>query len=337
MSVNTKLRWLTHFITYTRRLQYRGKQNSLLMKLPLDILYEIIDQLHLDLSALILLSQSCSDLWYLLRFKCASAMRKASPTERLECLEVLAYHLPYHRLCSGCQALHIVDPKDVPKTSYFTTTYCKSRNTCGEPKSGWAKGPMTFYYHLEFRHVQLAIKYTRLRNVHQDYRARLLQRYAETENDWYDAAVTTTVEPVVVRGRFILMRTFLFRELDKPLSVEIFAQMCLRICPHLNIFENIYRPGGIIEAIRRVFDLAGSQRRVPLEVHSCDQCPTDYVVMLHGDQIRLQVWQDFGSGTSPTDPYWRSQIFASYDDPRFAYKHGSIRTLYYTYHGEPVR
>ena len=76
--------------------RYLRKKRCSLLNIPLDIVYTISDEL--TLLARILLSQACSDLWYLLHDDCLSTFREASLKERLDCLAVLGRFLPDHRL-----------------------------------------------------------------------------------------------------------------------------------------------------------------------------------------------------------------------------------------------
>lgn len=294
MPFNTKIRRLLKFHTYI-------KQNSFLLKLSLEIIYDIVNRL--PLSAIILLSQTCRDLWYLLRG--STAMQKVTSSERLELLATLGYILPYYRLCGGCNALHIVDPKDVPKRVYDGS--CKE---CIPNKSS-GRVSILAYYAVEFHHVQLAIKYTRLGNIHQHYRARILQKYTKSKLLYASTkqrftALDFTAEPVIVQSRFIMMETFVFRDQDQPLSITTFAAQFFKVCPHLPVDA-----GALRTAMQLAFDLdlAGRQPSLPPKVYSCDRCPTDYLVTVQRDRPLIQVWQDFGSGTSPTDPYWRSHVW----------------------------
>lgn len=247
-------------------------------------------------------------------------MRKATSTERLECLAVLGSILPDHRVCTWCNGLHIVDSKDVPKRGY---------NTCCEtytvPKSSWYRILMLASYAIEFHHVQLAVKYT-LRNIHQDYREEILQRYTASCSNCFPTTVDFTVEPVIVQGRFIMMTTYLFGNVVKPLSVTTFTSILFHFCPHLSVHT-----GALHTAIKLAFNVAGSQRSLPPMVYSCNRCPTDYSVIVQQNRVTIYVLQDYGSGTFPTDPYWQSHNPVQNDVycGTFIYKHGSIRDSYY--------
>lgn len=310
-------------------LEHASKQNSLLLSLPLELTFEIVS--YLQLPVVILLSQTCSQLWHQFHIKSSAALLDSH--ERFDHLMVLAYYLPDFQLCSPCKALHSINPKDVPGSIFHE---CCFRATHEEYR--YTHLPVTKYYYLEFRHVQLALKYTRLRNIHQihqRYRADLLRKY--TMNDpshiLYSAILSFTAEPVVVQNRFILRTTFEFYNFDKTLSAKtLMEQGPFCICPHLrNESWRDWESDALLKVISRAFDAVGSQ--VDQEIYSCSYCPTDYVIEIQRDRAIIHIWMDLGCGVTHLDPYWRSHanVYKGLSPgPRFSYKHGSIRELYCT-------
>lgn len=118
------------------------------------------------------------------------------------------------------------------------------------------------------------------------------------------------------------MTTFVFRRLVERLAVTILVSSLFEFCPHVLGYA-----GALRTAVQLALDHAGSQ------VFSCDRCPTDYLVTAQEDQLTVRLWQDLGTGISPTDPYWRSHVDVKGENdsthaPRFLYKHGSVRDLY---------
>lgn len=318
-----EIRRLLKFVTCIRKRKYRQKQDSFLLRMPGEIINEIVDLLQLP--ARILLSQACRGLWYLLHSECSVALQEATSAERLDYLAALAYYLPNYQLCGYCNALHIVDPRDFPAAGPNKySTSCPALNP-------WSHGLIDSSYHLMFHHVQLAVKYTRLRNIHQNYRTDILQRYTSFIPHFRHllAMLDLTAEPVVVQDKFILKMTHVLHNFVEPLSVETLERMSIRLCPHLRTDRLRNGPSPLLAAVLRTFQAAGSSG----DVHSCDLCPTDYMVELQQDQVTFHVWMDLGSGISPTDPYWRSHVWWSKDVARaqFIYEHGSIRELYYAH------
>ncbi|KAI9870815.1 MAG: hypothetical protein M1830_003773, partial [Pleopsidium flavum] len=259
-----------------------------------------------------------------------STVRKASAVERLEFLGVLGGILPDRRLCTHCRALHLVDPKDLPVTGYD-----KYYKPCPAPEISWSRHRLNPYYAIAHRHVQLAIKYTRLEDVHQRYRASILQRFTTSFPSFHSMRLKFTVEPVVVNGRFILMTTFDFHEAAAPLSFTTLSRVSVRFCQHLPIDEPTNPESPLLAAIRFAFKVADGRSGLHQEVHSCDRCPTDYLIKIQGRRAISYVWQDLGSGTSPIVPYWRSHILDykennQFNGTEFCYEHGSVRYMYYS-------
>jgi hypothetical protein len=314
------VRWLLALCSCATRRKDSIKQKSPLLDLPLDIVHAIFDELPLH--AMVLLSQSCRDLRLLLGSRCYSAVREASAADRLEFLGVLGDILPDHRLCTHCRALHLVDPKDLPVTD--CGNYYKP---CPAPESTWSRHRLHPYYAVAHRHVQLAIKYTRLEHIHQSYRASILQRFTISLPRFYSMSLEFTAEPAVIHGRFILMTTFTYHKVAAPLSFTTLSHAAVRICPHLGIGETVSPENPLLAVTRSAF-------RVGLEVHSCDRCPTDCLIIIRKSRATFYAWQDLGSGTSPMDPYWRSHILDlknnQFIGTKFCYKHGSIRDMYYS-------
>ncbi len=310
------IRSLLGFFRRTAKKKDAVKQDSLFLNLPLALVYDIFDELQL--SEKILLSQTCRDLWYILRHQCSSAMRQVTVEERLECLTRLGNILPDHRLCTSCPALHILDPKDLPVVRY---------DNCPSPESAWDFRYLTLCYSLAFRHVQLAIKYTRLKDYHQDYLAKILQPFRITIPKFYSMRLTFAAIPVIIHGRFILMKASIFNAAVEPISFSTISKAPFGICPHLSIWLPV-QDNPLLEAMRSACNDG------QCGLHSCDRCPTDYRIITDCRGATLYVWQDLGAGTCPADPYWRSHIYGEdssrYRGTKFNYQHGSVKDLYYS-------
>ena len=218
------------------------KQDCLLLNLPVDLIYNILDELQWPEK--ILLSQTCQLLWYTLHQKYSSAMRRATIYERLEYLTVLGKILPDHRLCTSCRALHLLDYRDLP-----TMRPGSFKNPCPVPDSLESRHYLHPYYSIAFHHVQLAIKYTRHRNFHQEHRAKLLQSFEITFPRLYSMGLMFSATPVIVCGRFILMTAFYFYDAEEPIPISTISDAPLQICPHLRsgLFLS---PNFLLEAIR---------------------------------------------------------------------------------------
>ena len=327
----SQMSYLRRFIVGFLSSFIRGKpvkQDSLLLNLPIDIIYVIIDAL--PLSARILLSQTCRDLWYRMRGTCFSTFQSATFLERWECLATLDDFLSDHRLCYGCLALHTVDPEDLP------TVNCQnSDQPCSAPEPRGGRFQIDRYnYAPAFRHIQLAVKYTRLRGIQNSYRLRLLQKF-ETDLGFYQGqSAYITAEPLVVRGRFLLKTSHVFTGRSQPVSMQTVSQRTLIFCPHnfLGLDDDPTDP--FIAAISMNFRNVARGWNMSARSFSCEHCPTDFVIQVDKQVARIFAWADLGMGRSPIDEYWQSHICHSGNSrwskgPKFDYEHRSVRDMYF--------
>ena len=316
-------KYLSHVIVGHRAV----KQNSPLLNLPLDVVYAIMDELQIP--AKIMLSQTCRSLWYGFRENCSSALQTATTVERLGHLAVLGDLLPDHRLCTGCRSLHPVDYEDIPIAGF-----CNYYKPCPSPEPMWSRHRLSPYYAIAFRHVHLAMKYTRLEEHHQRYRATILQRFSVFSPNLDSIAQNFIAKPVVVCGRFILMTDFHFYGGIKPLSYSTLLQTSVLFCPHHSLGPLSDPKDPLITAIRFAFGLTDGANGLNYATYSCDRCPTDYSIMITDQSASVSVWHDLGTGASPEDPCWRSHIWTEenghYKSAKFNYEHGSVRELYYS-------
>lgn len=309
------------------RKQDTVKQNSYFLDLPVDLIYAFFDELQLPEK--VLLSETCRDLWYILRHQCASATREATAIERLECLAVLGDILPDHRCCASCSTLHRLDPKDLPVMSND-----KFYMPCPAPEPVRSRHRLMSQYSIAFRHVQLAIKYTRLRDTHQDYRASVMQRFTTSIPQFYSMRLIFSANPTIICGRFILMSTFIFYTPAEQISLSDITRAHFQICPHLGASGPLLPYNRLLSAIGSACKVAAGQPGLHKSVYSCYQCPTDFTVAIHPRSVSLLVWQDLGAGVSPADPCWHSHIWTDENNrvmgTKFNYEHGSIKKMYYS-------
>lgn len=314
---------LARLFTLIRRTHFI-KQSFNFLDLPLDVLLLIFDQLPLYSN--ILASRTCKTLRFLLHSKCSSATRKLSDDERLEVIAGLADVLPDHQLCISCNALHIVDTDDIP--SNLTRRYKCPLFTghCGSLDFG-------ICYTVRHYHVQLALKYARLGNVHQAYLRKLMESSSVASSGFYEMTVKFSAYPTIVDGRFILFTIWQFDEETVPLSLETLSRPAFRFCPHLGL---ISRPNPrilrnpLMDVVCTAFKVANMGQDLH---HSCGRCPTDYSITVHPSRVVFRIWQDLGPGASLADPCWRSHIWSDKNDdfrgPTVFHQPGSIRDMYY--------
>ena len=301
-------------------------QSSPFMELPLDTIHLILDHLLLSEKLLLLLFQTCRRLWYTLRSRCFSTFWTASPEQRLECLTRLGDILPDYRSCTFCRALHPVDPEDLP-TAWFNTFY----ETCPAPDGFDDRHWITPRYAIAFRHVHLAMKYSRIQNSHQDYREKLLQKFWRSCDDDSNRLEFTT-QPVIANDHFILMTKFELHERLNPISLSAVHDSPACSSPRLVRDAPYYSDEPFYLAMQSAFDEAASRDNLKPQDFSYDCCTTDVSISIRSRKVTIVTWQDLGPGTTPTEPYWCSHIYGADNDAytgnRFDYEHGSIRRLY---------
>lgn len=143
-----------------------------------------------------------------------------------------------------------------------------------------------------------------------------------------------TVEPVIVRGRFILMAKYEFHRGDEDLSYSTFMQTIILFCPcHLtNNFIDLDDP--FFKLVRSAFRRSNDTSDFCQDAYSCDRCPSDYSILIRDKKLVITVWRDLDTRVTPEDPYWSSQTrddennYAKGDE--FPYEHGSIRRMFYS-------
>lgn len=274
------IRRLFSFFSRTKRDKKAMKQKSPFFDLPLALVYDIFDEL--PLAEKVLLSQTCRDLWYKLRCKYSSAMAKATAVERLECRTILGDILPDHQFCTSCRSLHLLDPKGLPVTGYERFSH-----PCPGPKIISKRDSLIPCYSITFHRVQLAIQHNRLKGVHQDYCASIMQRFTTSVPRYYSMQMHISADPVVIDGRFILMTIYNFHTAGKPMSSMDLSQAHLQICPHLGAGSHVITDNPLLAAIRSAPNRCryGCSRG---DYFSCDRCPTDFHMQFTA-QVRLFV------------------------------------------------
>ena len=170
--------------------------------------------------------------------------------------------------------------------------------------------------------------------IHQDYRAgiTILQRFAISIPHFYSMRLDFGADPVVVRGRFLLMTVFTFSTALEPISSSHLSQAYFQICPHLCAGGPIIPDNTLLAAIP--FASNDGRRGSHQEGRCCEWCPTDFRVIFYNRSATLYVWQDLSDGSSPVDPYWRSHIWDKENNPfkstKSSYEYGSVWRLYHS-------
>ena len=317
------------------RCSSRIRQSSSILHTPTELMQIIFDLLSLP--ARVALSQTCKCLHGNYGSQCHAEVRKLGAEERIHFLEELSNLLPEFRVCYFCSALHIIDTKDTPINPSVGVYY--SSPSCPIQEPVWIRHHLNSWYAVAIRHVQLAIKYTRLKDVHEKYCASVLATYKVNHTDFYSTHLTFIAKPKVIQGRFFLKTTWQFSGKAASLSPNLIGRAPFGICPHLGNCPISYLwDDPLFVAISELYDLlqndpdSSTDGSCASGKGSCIKCPTDYIVDVTkgGKEVFIHVWQDLGTGTSLDDPYWKSHLWdvkhnSHYRGEAFDYEHGSIR------------
>ena len=197
------------------------EQTSAFPDLPLDILYSICDEL--PISAKTLISRTCRVTWYMLRSECSRQLKE----DRFNTLTDLGNVLPDHYHCTRCDKLHPVEASDIPDL----TDWYRRHHSCHLQGQMLDHLRPHYYYAISFHHIQLALKYSRMKEKHQDCRRNTLQSF-EIGPVGSPVIKTFTAKPKVVNARLILLATYVLYKGPLQDAVEEDLYRYIVFCPH---------------------------------------------------------------------------------------------------------
>ena len=317
-----------NFSVICRRGRYSGphaQAASPLFNVPLDIFLVICDVL--PLASLVFLSQTCFDARSRLEGICLNEISRLDSNAYIDFLVDLAFALPNYQVCARCSTLHHVDVQDFPSSEYRRKGYmCMRRPTRPtERRDYYSFGESYFLTHY---HVQLALKYHRLKHSYQGYLENLMAPYLWISPTNRSSKTTCAAKPMIVNGEFLLFTTWTFENKQKKSDLPDLIRSFM-ICPHISC-RACDRVGG---PIRLVDDLD----RIVLDpririTKFCRRCPTDLKLYATGSKLKCHVWQNMGRALSQNDDTWH--IFCSdvdntwLTDLNVRHKPNSIRNKY---------
>lgn len=340
--LNEKLRRL--FDSKRRQPQKSQKPGCPILSLPVELLVPISE--HLPLASQVFLSQTCHSLRHV--FAHFRALVHLPNEDRLEYLVDRVRNIPGRWLCEVCLQLHHIHPYDTPENP---------RNlTC---PLGWQRlrkggyGLMSIC--LDYRHVQLTLKYARISATNQAYQGYLkaLLKPVETSfttelgiPNWLHTK--HSVFPKVVAGRYLLQSVYFYLENRTVVTRETIGE--LRVCLHQRCapgqagMSNFFRSGPSILAIplpqpygttlgetaEAAFNDMGHEK-----CGHCPLCLTDFSVYVTPQRAVVSVWQDLGAEGSPLDPAWvtHTRKFRRDHDVYISHRPGAVRRLHDQGHG----
>lgn len=308
-------------------------QDCIILQLPVEVLLLIVETL--PLFSQVSVSQTCRPLRTIL----AHLRNSASYLPRgefLEFLSCLARNMPEKWVCEVCLKLHPVSLQDSWKNPY--------RSSCPRYYV-YQKTYRLQNFYLDNRHVQLALKYTRMGNISKKY-----QRYLETlltpyhgtfcEDSLRDTPLQRrhSVYPKIVNGRYLVLSVWRY-DMDRE-KVSRQRMGSLWACGHqiFNDWDEALRemagfrvqddPKKVLwTAVSTAFQAEGAEVR-----KSCPYCLTDFSVQACPERATVRMWQDLGPEGSPLNPEWTEHVISILEKRSFKILSnkvpGDIRRLY---------
>ncbi|TRX96313.1 hypothetical protein FHL15_002585 [Xylaria flabelliformis] len=318
---------------------HQSCSKAYLLQLPIELIHLINSFLTpVDLA---LLSLTCRSLRIILKDYTNTA--QLSHDERGSYLYYRARALPKVWACWDCKKFHPILKYDVP-ACFNERSSCRIACQRGEGRM-WADGMdnRNFNNQIRFshRHIQLALKYTRLQQ--RKYNSYLQALLAPHHNLWFGGSreiplkTHYSVYPKLVAGhdgnlRFMTLSTWRYYTEGRDISYwEIGYQ---QICPHLHM--NVHGlqfgrhgPWVILEnAFLRTLKGRGDG------TGSCGRCGMDFRARLGPSYLEFHVWQDFGPEGPPINyghfswPAYSEMKKMDCDHPETPHEPGTIRKLY---------
>lgn len=318
-----------------------GKRSSLnnrrsaLLNMPVDLIHEITNEL--SPADKIIFASTCRPIRNTIGRSQFPSDTYENQEERFEYLAGMCRDMPNHWVCEQCMRYHRIDISDTPAGSCSTCPLATSYGRYNQPLK---LSPGVYGYNLGRRHVQLALKYTRmgdsLPSPHRLYLRRLMaaRQYSLLYSLATTAMVTAKIIPRIVQGRFLLGSICEYRQSSRPVSKDLIGDGC--VCPHQQYFrwqDDAWSNNIFPESVRQFHKAVNDSFETPgKEIRGhCPHCFTDFSVTTTQKCIRLSVWVDLGTESSPLDPVWRSLAYCAdlhptdkveYNEP------GRVRELY---------
>lgn len=163
MQIYDKLLWsLKLFVTLAI------EQTFAFLDLSIDILCNICDESSLFTK--ILLSYICKTMWYMLRNRCSFQIKAIVRENRFNTLIELRNLLSNDYHCIKCNILHSMKSNDISNLR----NWYRRRHSCRTSNQMFNHLHSQHFYAISFHHVQLALKYSRMKKKHQNCRTNIL-------------------------------------------------------------------------------------------------------------------------------------------------------------------
>ncbi|KAI5458910.1 hypothetical protein BGZ63DRAFT_447367 [Mariannaea sp. PMI_226] len=327
-------------ICFRRIVQKLRNRDCPIIRLSPESMIALADRLPMH--SQVLLAQTCRSLRQVL-YSLHKTGLGLDREETLELLTCLARDMPERWVCERCLTMHICRQSDIPRARGYRS--CPRHSDLTTYKTG----RIHFFHH----HIQLALKYARLKRIsaiqHQYLDAVLAVHTVPSDGtlSWETGvSATHSLRPKIVRGNFLIKSKIHFNK--GPQEVLPGNLRYWPICKHQRLMslrslcdqpQMLLRPlkpeYALLEMILAALAAEGND-----EVHlSCPLCPTDFSVQISPRRVTLRIWVDLGRESSPLDELWKvragkdeSSIFrVPNEEP------GRVRSLYESRRGRTAR
>ncbi|KAL6805361.1 hypothetical protein J3E68DRAFT_421636 [Trichoderma sp. SZMC 28012] len=212
-------------------------------------------------------------------------------------------------VCEECMCQHDIDPTDTPATPVLN---CPVGDLYRSRYNLSLKLIARENYWLGRRHVQLALKYTRLYNEisagHQQYLTRLMATRIYSESHVFDGMplyLAARITPRIVEGRFFLKSVFEIRQKGQPIDKRLLIGD--HICPHQTYWTTEATGDSPISKFSMAVEDAFNKRGHEMCSY-CPHCCTDFSVEVSHQSLRITIWNDLGTESSALDITWLASV-----------------------------
>ncbi|EHK19982.1 uncharacterized protein TRIVIDRAFT_48257 [Trichoderma virens Gv29-8] len=301
-----------------------------LLKMPVELILEFSDAM--PTVDKIVFAQTCRPIFNSVGLIPFSKDEEEFREEKFEYLARRSRETLNQWVCEQCLCQHDVDLADTPSRPALNCPvgdlYRSKHNLSLRLISGEC-------YRLGRRHVQLALKYTRLYNetssVQQQYLRSLMAAHSYSLSYLHKGIKVSQmvkITPRVVDGRFLLKCIFEYRQKAQPIHKEpLFGEF---VCQHQSCLgegEAYYPFSQFNTAVEKALDNKQHEFR-----SHCHYCCTDFTVKASTHGIRVTVWHDLGTESSALDPVWKASVYSpelySSDEGLVNNAPGRVRELY---------
>ena len=311
--------------------------------LPIELLLMISEQL--PSASRVFFSQTCRPLRRVFAHLRPPEQHEIPSEDRLEYLVDRVRNIPDRWLCELCLELHPIHPYDTPQHPLSVTCPLERQRL---RKRGYGLTTIR----LDYRHVQLTLKYARMTagasQGYNDYLRALLKPIVTSFTTRPGSPdllhVRHSIFPRVVAGRYLLQSIYTYMQNYATVTRETVGE--LRVCLHqrcapvngrmANLFSNGQRPSwGLPQPVGTSLGETSEAAFQYMGQEMCGHCPhclTDFSVYATPQRALVRVWQDLGPEGSPLEPAWvvHTRTFRRHLDMRVPHCPGTIREL----HGE---